>query len=319
MLKNEISVGDVEAFSKLVSEKNIDDKNDEKSNVYNVATLMKSCLADLPLPVVPLKCYERLLQIHGECTTREARLEAVRGIMRDRDLISESHVQCLFSILEFLQDVSKKSQVNRMAPSQLAICFAPTLLRPPQHSTNPVKIMRDMCAGIGVVEILIENARDSMLRGGSDHDDDYEKRTNISGLVMSRAKLRRGRRRPSVIKSCRIRSMTIGNNKKNTFMSRSRRNALLALGSDEEETRRRRESSSDRKFFVTHAFIRCTYCVCVYMCVKLLTLIFFSPYQARVPDLPSLLKETKEDEYSWIHTQEHYVSYLWRDNCVSRT
>ena len=57
--------------------------------------------------------------------------------------------------------------------------------------------------------------------------------------------------------------MTIGQNKPRVMvmnkMMRARRNALLAVGSDEEETRRRRESSSDRKFFVTHAFIRCTF------------------------------------------------------------
>ena len=265
--KNEICPGDEDAFSKLVSEKNVNAGGEEghaTSNVYNVATLMKSCLAELPEPVVPLKCYLRLLEIHGECTTREARLEAAKVVLRDRELISKSHVQCLFLILEFLQDVSRKSHVNRMASSQLAICFAPTLFRPPQNSTNPVKIMRDMCAGIGVVEILIENARDPMLRLES--CDDLDRKRSISKLVMSRAKGRRGRRRPSVVRSCRVRSMTVGQVEPTrkmiaaNRMMRARRNALLAVGSDEEETRRRRrESSSDRKFFVTHAFIRSTY------------------------------------------------------------
>jgi len=147
-----------------------------------------------------LTCYERLLEIHGECTTREARLEAAKVALRDRELISESHVKCLFSILEFLQDVSKKSDVNRMASSQLAICFAPTLFRPPQNSTNPVKIMRDMCAGIGVVEILIENARDSMLRLEEGGDDLDRRKKSVTSLVMSRAKGRRGRRRPSMVR-----------------------------------------------------------------------------------------------------------------------
>ena len=57
--------------------------------------------------------------------------------------------------------------------------------------------------------------------------------------------------------------MTIGQNRPRVMvmnkMMRARRNALLAVGSDEEETRRRRQSSSDRKFFVTHAFIRCRF------------------------------------------------------------
>ena len=51
--KNEISPDDAETFSKLIAEKNLSKQDDhEKSNVYNVATLMKSCLAELPEPVV---------------------------------------------------------------------------------------------------------------------------------------------------------------------------------------------------------------------------------------------------------------------------
>lgn len=264
-LSSRVRVGDAKGFESLVQSHNESTTvaNDGSStnrhvDVHNVATLLKASLSGLPKAVIPEKCYAHLLRAQRESATASSRLSTFRAILSDSSMVPYAHFCCLTYLLAFFQDVSKRSEYNRMKASNLAVCFAPTLLRPPQPApgANPATVMGEICTGIEVIKTLIEHARDPILIGSPSKTP----KASLANILLTRPKGLRGRRRPSLAYGpsatgghIRVRSMTLG-----VRQRRSRRDALLDVASDEEETRRRRESSSDRSFFVTHASIRST-------------------------------------------------------------
>eukprot|EP00939_MAST-03C_sp_MAST-3C-sp1_P002319 g2319.t1 len=259
------------------------DDDVERRAVHNVAALMKRCLVDdLPNAVVPKQCYAHLLRAQRESTTSEARLAALRTILLDRSLMPVYHLECLRYLLEFFGDVCAHKDVNKMRPSNIAVCFAPTILRPPQPApgTSPAAVMGEVCTGIETVKTLIvhgngdffnksdadknEDSSSSVSRDARNPKTDPQKISKksvsskgvecvgASRVSTAKATLRRAsvvrtsvaRQEKSMDRGLRTRSVTIGDARRRKGAGRMRSDALLAIGSDDEETRRRTEEES---------------------------------------------------------------------------
>lgn len=157
----------------------------------DVATLLKSFFRDLPEPLIPSDRYNALLaaansisSLPNEANTdvdangligpglddtsvvaqnsqaaklAEAKNEAIRKVCDIARSIPVEHLQCLGLLLHFLSKVSKNAIKNKMNASNLATCFAPSLLRAPDN-TPPQRVLQDMQVAIAAMTILIENA-----------------------------------------------------------------------------------------------------------------------------------------------------------------
>ena len=70
--------------------------------------------------------------------------------------LPQSHQTTLIYLLKHLDKVTTYKLVNRMAVSNLAIVFGPTLMWPPNHLTN-TNIALNMMQQNMIVEALITN------------------------------------------------------------------------------------------------------------------------------------------------------------------
>ncbi|KAK6499631.1 hypothetical protein TWF481_009996 [Arthrobotrys musiformis] len=95
----------------------------------NVAAgLIKLYYRTLPEPIIPTYCYEEIEEKFGDNAKTEDTIPAARSILTQ----SLPKVSCrllLRHLLPLLALVSSHSESNKMTASNLAICFAPSLLR----------------------------------------------------------------------------------------------------------------------------------------------------------------------------------------------
>jgi hypothetical protein len=71
----------------------------------------------------------------------------------------------LSSLFHFLLEVSSHSSVNKMSPDNLAIVFAPNLIRPKVET--PTSMMSEMPSSISVIASLIGHYDEIFAVGGS--------------------------------------------------------------------------------------------------------------------------------------------------------
>ncbi|RVD89261.1 uncharacterized protein DFL_000277 [Arthrobotrys flagrans] len=95
----------------------------------NVAAgLIKLYYRTLPEPIIPTYCYEEIEEKFGDNSKTEDTVSSARSILTQ----SLPKVSCrllLRHLLPLLALVASHSQANKMTASNLAICFAPSLLR----------------------------------------------------------------------------------------------------------------------------------------------------------------------------------------------
>ncbi|EPS42336.1 hypothetical protein H072_3693 [Dactylellina haptotyla CBS 200.50] len=92
------------------------------------AGLIKLYYRTLPDPIIPTYCYEEIDEKFGESAKSEDVISDARNILTQ----SLPKVSCrllLRHLLPLLALVASHSETNRMTPQNLAICFAPSMLR----------------------------------------------------------------------------------------------------------------------------------------------------------------------------------------------
>lgn len=112
-------------------------------------------------------------------TEEQARFEKIRKII---SYLPQSHRKILNVLFSFLHRVSEHSDVNKMRPANLAIVFAPNLLRPPIES--PEIVIGDSPHANGLISTLISQSSIFFGENGEvveeaeeveeDHDDEIE-------------------------------------------------------------------------------------------------------------------------------------------------
>ena len=105
-----------------------------KYSAHTISSLLKMYFRELPEPLMTFEYYD--IFIAAQCVTEEdARLEKIRKVI---SYLPASHRILLARLFAFLHRVADRSDLNKMRPANLAICFAPNLLRPPVESPDIV-------------------------------------------------------------------------------------------------------------------------------------------------------------------------------------
>ncbi|XP_027843369.2 stAR-related lipid transfer protein 13-like [Aphis gossypii] len=102
---------------------NPDDLIFENHEAYDVADMVKQYFRELPEPLFTNKLSECFIDIFQHVPVNLQKEAVYNAVL----LLPDEHREALFALLDFLCQVSSRSDVNKMTASNLAICMTPSL------------------------------------------------------------------------------------------------------------------------------------------------------------------------------------------------
>lgn len=105
----------------------------EDQQAYDVADVVKQYFRDLPESLLTTKLSETFVSIF-QYLPNEVKFEALQSAIL---LLPDEHREVLLMLLEFLHQVSEKSEYNQMSANNLALCLAPSIFQNGVHSNTP--------------------------------------------------------------------------------------------------------------------------------------------------------------------------------------
>ncbi|KAK0641527.1 hypothetical protein B0T16DRAFT_393791 [Cercophora newfieldiana] len=133
------------------------DKNDDYDisdpalDITAVTSVLKQYFRKLPTPLLTYDVYERVLE--SNMIPNEA--ERCAHLRKTVNMLPPKHRDCLEFLMFHLERVASRERENLMSPKNLAVVFAPTIMR----DNNIEKEMSDMHSKNIAVQFLIENSR----------------------------------------------------------------------------------------------------------------------------------------------------------------
>ena len=125
-----------------------------------VAGLLKQYLRELPQPLFTFDLYDTFITAQQAVTTAESKAEEQRvWLFTMRSLVAALPVEnqaVLKHLLALLHEVNSRSAVNKMSSSNLAIVFAPNLLRMRSEEESIAVVMEHTPVVNEIVKTLIE-------------------------------------------------------------------------------------------------------------------------------------------------------------------
>jgi hypothetical protein len=86
---------------------------------------------------VPKSSHDNLLNACRTSYTSKAELE--NAVFEALARLQTPNKECLSLLLQFLREVAQFDKYNKMSAANLAICFAPSLLRAPDDLSGPTR------------------------------------------------------------------------------------------------------------------------------------------------------------------------------------
>ncbi|KAK0715691.1 hypothetical protein B0H67DRAFT_601183 [Lasiosphaeris hirsuta] len=126
------------------------DISDPVLDITAVTSVLKQYFRKLPTPLLTYDVYERVL----ESNMIQNDQERCAHLSRTVNMLPPKHRDCLEFLMFHLVRVASRERENLMSPKNLAVVFAPTIMR--DHSLE--KEMTDMHAKNLAVQFLIENS-----------------------------------------------------------------------------------------------------------------------------------------------------------------
>ncbi len=117
-----------------------------------VASLLKMYFRELKEPLFPFHCYDDLIKCGPD-------VKALKALVCDRYKVPQENYDILASLMYFLKDISKHSDVNKMTPNALSICWSQSLMRTPttdMDSSDPTAILMAFAKDAGVCNTIVE-------------------------------------------------------------------------------------------------------------------------------------------------------------------
>jgi len=134
--------------------------NFEGMNIFDVASLLKLYLRQLPEPLIPFCLYTTFLDVVKYIPDTCERTKAFQYLFV---LLPSAHLVVLEILLQFLSEVTEHFEVNHMNAHNLACIFAPNLLRSKESaSSNSNNILtlassEEYEVALQVIEFLIDH------------------------------------------------------------------------------------------------------------------------------------------------------------------
>ena len=125
------------------------DLSDPDLDINAVTSCLKQYFRRLPNPLITYEVYDKVLETNGISETT-ARVEALARALSD---LPKVHWDVLDHLMMHLSRVVERSDENLMSSSNVAVVFAPTIMRPESLSRE----MTDTAKKNEVVQFLVEN------------------------------------------------------------------------------------------------------------------------------------------------------------------
>ncbi|KAH8804826.1 hypothetical protein F5884DRAFT_428138 [Xylogone sp. PMI_703] len=128
------------------------DISDPDLDITAVTSVLKQYFRKLPTPLLTFDIYDRVL----ESTTIEDDQERCAHLKKTFALLPPKHRDCLEFLIFHLVRVAKREKENLMTPKNLAVVFAPTIMR----DQSIEREMTDTHAKNNAVQFIIENSNE---------------------------------------------------------------------------------------------------------------------------------------------------------------
>ncbi|KAH8880637.1 RhoGAP-domain-containing protein [Thozetella sp. PMI_491] len=126
------------------------DISDPGLDITAVTSVLKQYFRRLPVPLLTFEVYEHILESNGI----QNETERCSHLTKTVNMLPQKHRDCLEFLMFHLARVAGRERENLMSPKNLAVVFAPTIMR--DHSLE--KEMTDMHAKNLAVQFIIENS-----------------------------------------------------------------------------------------------------------------------------------------------------------------
>ncbi|EFW98738.1 Rho GTPase activator [Grosmannia clavigera kw1407] len=126
------------------------DISDPDLDITAVTSVLKQYFRKLPTPLLTYDVYDRILESNGVADTDERCAHLRKTI----NMLPQKHRDCLEFLMFHLARVANRERENLMSPKNLAVVFAPTIMR--DHSLD--REMTDMHSKNVAVQFVIENS-----------------------------------------------------------------------------------------------------------------------------------------------------------------
>lgn len=127
------------------------DISDEDLDIHAVTSALKQYFRKLPTPLIDYDVYELLLEA-GQVQDKEKQAAALRAAV---ETLPDAHRDCLMYLFQHLAKVVSYESKNLMTPLNLAVVFAPTIMRP----LSIEREMTDMQVQRQAVQALLEHQK----------------------------------------------------------------------------------------------------------------------------------------------------------------
>lgn len=129
----------------------------ELDDIHDTAGLLKLYLRELADPLVPFHTYQGFIAIEEIKQTPEEEKSALYSAMVNSVLPDINRLLLKF-LCQFLWLISQNSEINKMEASNLAIVFAPNILRPEEE--DPFSMIKEMPMQIACMEFFIAHCNE---------------------------------------------------------------------------------------------------------------------------------------------------------------
>ena len=126
------------------------DISDPDLDIHAVTSSLKQYFRKLPTPLITYEVYDGILESNALASDPQARTEALRRAIME---LPRAHRDVLEFLVFHLKRVVEREKENKMTGLNIAVVFAPTIMRP----ESVTREMTDTQAKNLAVQFLVEN------------------------------------------------------------------------------------------------------------------------------------------------------------------
>lgn len=128
------------------------DISDPDLDIHAVTSALKQYFRKLPTPLITFEIYEKIID-SGEITNTPARVELLQKALQE---LPRVHRDVLEFLIFHLKRVVERQEENLMTSQNVAVVFAPTIMRPESLARE----MTDVQKKNDVLKFLVDNCQD---------------------------------------------------------------------------------------------------------------------------------------------------------------
>lgn len=128
------------------------DVSDPDLDIHAVTSALKQYFRKLPMPLITYDVYEKIIDT-GEIPTHSVRVDTMQKCLAE---LPRVHQDVLEFLMFHLKRVVEREQENLMTSQNIAVVFAPTIMRPQSLARE----MTDVQKKNEVVKFLVEHCQE---------------------------------------------------------------------------------------------------------------------------------------------------------------